>query len=594
MIYSENTTTHKRAMMLIAVAVLCVYMVPMGVFPVRESEARLSLMANRRTWDSSGKHENFLHGKSPFMVLHHALYRGMTPGADGPTAFYAPRDTSSSRGLALPALAPRRALWSVRLLSLLALALLALPCVWTVKRELSGGAAIVTVGVISGALPVMALCHVDTRSVFLAGLINAAWFSWYFLARQRKSWDQAWAVSGMFLLIACLEGGSLMLVVFYGPLLFLRRPFRIWQRMLNPVHLVSLGAILIFSIFWAHFSRVEDVLRLMGGMSVEVSGQQSVSFLVRLVVIPIGVILMLTPWPAIIWPAYCAAFKPLEKNAVFAHFLRTLVAPLFLVIWFVAGMRGLLVLLMVPALAALGALNYELLVRRHIRRLRQFARGFRRVVMVTGCVTLVFWIAHALGLPRFAGVRAGVIVWSLGFFILGMGWCALNRFSRNRLPFWGELLAATTGLACLAQSLILPLGDVVYRDAAADAAALMMNVPPDAPVYVLPASDIIRPAFNSQRHVIQIPAAEYLPAGEPVVYVWGNGRAPLLETRKWEKVSDPLPRSRGEKLTCGVSTEESARLFKFVCGWTPDVSRDNVNQIYRGVIDPESQRLLTP
>lgn len=594
MIYSENSTIHKRAVIFLVLAVLCVYVGPMGIVPVRESEARLSFMANRCTWDSSGKRENFLHEKSPYMLLHRALYGAMTWGADEQAPPSLVQSSGSRREMVLPALAPRRALWSFRLLSLLALGLLTLPCVLTVKRELGGGAAAVAAGGVMGALPVMALCHLNARSVFLAGLINAAWFSWYFLARQRKSWDRAWAAAGVFLLIACLEGGSLMLVVFYFPLLFLRRPFRIWQRMLNPVHLVTLGAILIFSIFWSHFSHAEEALQLMREVSVNEPGRRSLSFLVRFGGIPLGVFLVLTPWPAIIWPAYCAAFKPLEKNAVFAHFLRTLVAPVFLFVWFIAGMKGLPVLLMVPALAALAALNYELLVRRHIRRLRQFAWGLRRVIWVVGGGVLLFWLGHAVGLPRFAGVKTATTVWGLVFLAIGIGWCAAHRLYRNRLPLWGDLLNTTVALACLALSLILPLTDFFYRDAAADAAELMATVPPEAPVYLLPGGDVTRPAFNSQRQLIQIPSAELIPNSEPVVYVWGNGRPPLLETRIWEKVSEARPRSRGNRLTCGPSPGSRGWIFAFVCGWKHDMSREEVNQIYRGVIDPESQRLLTP
>jgi len=592
MIYTENPNFHKRGTALLLLVAAVLYVLPMAVLPIRSGEARMAYLANKEADPVPAKgRRSLLNGKSPYALISHGIYHLSKP-LDPARHRLDATVRAEGEPPGLPALSPVRAKWSVRLPLLLGLALLILPCAHVIASEVGKVEGYLVAGMTLTCWPLIALGNIEKRIVVLAGLVNCAWFMWYHYGRCHKNWDRAWAAAGIFMLLACLEGGTLMLIVFYLPIIFLRRPFRIWQRMLNPVHLVTLAAILIFSIFWAHFSHageaVEAIRRGYGG------GQAAgLSLLARLLLFPLALIALYLPWPGLSWPAYCAAYRPLEKSTGLSHFLRTLTVPLFLAAWLLPGFPKFLMVCLVPPIACLTAIHYRLLVRRHIGPLRKLSSLLRRLTVAACGVLLLALALHVTDTVYFDGVKSSTVGWAVVLCTLSLLALVFARRCKRWAHFWVEIMLVTGAAGCLALGVSLSAVDFLRRDVGMEAADLVHTVPETEPVFLLQRGGVATTAYHTRRRIIPIADPTAIPQRLRIAYVWGNGKPPLLETRKWERISQAYPTERAHAI---VLERQTDRRFS----WRVDVTREeqpgreDLMRMYRGVLDPEMERLLAP
>lgn len=584
----------KRYPLLVFAVLAALYILPMAALPVQSGEARIAFLAQKEDGiDQDSDRNTLLHGKSPYALVARGIYYLLSPSGE---AVRAVRDDTpyalESRIPSLPPLNPRRALWAVRLPMLLGLAMLIFPCFHVIGSEIGRGQACLAAGMILTCWPLMVAANVERQTVFLAGALNTAWFMWYHYGRCHKNWDLAWASAGVFMLIACLEQGVLLLAVFYLPLIFLRRPFRIWQRMLNPVHLITLAAILIFSIFWAHFSHAGAALQAIR-QGYSGAGEAGFSLFMRLLTFPLLHLALYLPWICLVWPAFCAAYRPLEKSPALAHFLRTIVVSFFIVACLAPKFPLLAVVAVAPAMASLAALHYPLLTRRHLAPLRRLPKSLRAVCL-GGCLLAVsLLLAHAAGVVVFEGVAALTLAKSALFCALCLGAVIFVRRSGGILPLWTETMFFTAGCAAICHAVVLPAIDVTRRDAAAEAAGLVANVPADAPIFLLQRGGIAATAFHSGRRVIPIGDPAQLPEEIRTVYVWGDGKPPLLETRSWQRISPPFSTARPTRLQV---LRKPGRPFGWILRFSrpENEDRERLMHMYRGDLDPESARGAAP
>lgn len=590
MIYTESQQFNRRGILLLVLVALGIYVLPMALLPVRGIEARMAFLANREArTDDAGSQTGVFQGQSPYALATRGLYAIAALGR--PTGDKAESSVTGSAGRrGLPALSPHKALWSVRLPVLLGLAFLILPAAHVIATEIGKVEAYFVAGMALTCWPLALVANLDRRLVVLAGLLNAAWFMWYHYARNHGNWDMAWAAAAAFMLLACLEGGTLLLAVFYTPLIFLRRPFRIWQRMLNPVHLFALAAILIISIFWAHVSHADQALEAIRRGYGDDNGL-SLSLMTRIVLFPAVFGLLFMPWPALTWPAYCAAYRPLERSSAFCHFLRALAAPLFIIAWAMPGFPQLLMVSVVPALACLATVHYQLLVRRYIVPLRRFSIWFRRVTAVPLLMLMGTIIVHTTGILEFDGLKARTLAMMSTVGALGLMFLLFARWRSLVSHFWVEVVLDTAGAVCVVLAVTLGAIDVLRRDVELEAATLTAAVPEDTPVFVMQGGRVWTTAFHSRRRLVPVAEASNLPETEKVVYVWGGAKPPILETRTWDRVSEPLPMRRPNRIS--MRQKQAGRP-----GWILSAVRDadppaeDVMRMYRGTLNPEAERLL--
>ncbi len=580
MIYTENQHLPRWTAALFAALAVWLYVLPIGLLPVRSREARLIFAAHveTRTADDQDKHLG-LPGRAPYALASRLTYRLLAPPATLGTEIGA-TDWSN----ALPALHPRRALWSVRLPGLLGLLLLTLPCLHIVRSEAGRREAMVAGGIILTSWPLLWATAVDSRAVLLAGLLNAAWFMWYHYGRFHRNWDRAWAAAALFLLPVCLEDGLPTFGLFYLPLIFLRRPFRIWQRMLNPVHLFMLGGILIVGIFWGRLGYSGETVETIRQLYAD---GFFTSTLLRWSAFPLLFALAFLPWPTVVWPAFCVAYRPLERSPQLMHFLRTLVVPLFCCIWLLPDFPRLLMAAVTPPLAALAAIHYTLLVRRHIAILRAFLGGLWGLTALLALATVTALLLHVCQLVEMEGVRRTTVAVAAAYGTVSCLLLLLARSSAIGRHFWLHTLVTTAAGMSLLGCLFLPANELFRRQPAAEAAKLVENVPGDAVVYLLYRGNAAAVALFSERTVVPIQNTAQLPANQPIVYVLGSGRVPILETRRWERLGNPV---FGDHPTVQLQPRGNKQFGWILKRVYPDTDeRELFLRMYRGLLDEPSR-----
>ena len=213
--------------------------------------------------------------------------------------------------------------WTTRLPSALAILGLAGLCGYVAAR--AGGhlaGAVATAMALTSVVSFTEGTRAGPHAVF-ALLMSAAWFSWYRLGRVEKNWSLAWPMSLAFVLVAVFGVGLQALAYFYFPLLFLRRPLRLWPRVRVPSHAFSLAACALVITLWLWLAPGQ-VLFPWTAIALRSIPEHTGSYLFRLLFFPVRCAVYLFPWALFCWPAFCVAFRPVERTPVFCRFARTL------------------------------------------------------------------------------------------------------------------------------------------------------------------------------------------------------------------------------------------------------------------------------
>jgi 4-amino-4-deoxy-L-arabinose transferase-like glycosyltransferase len=269
----------------------------------------------------------------------------------------------------------------VRLPSILAMGVLALLCGWVSHRSAGVHAGAIAAAAVIGSVATLRLGLSGEPAMLYALLINAAWLVWYLLSREQHRWLYAWSAGLLLVFLAVLTNGMSALFAFYFPLFMLRRPLKVRRRMLHADHLLPFGLLLIALVGWALLTPGAGEALLGGLRSFSPEGSFA-TYLLRLVRFPLLAAAGFLPWLFLVWPAYCVAFQPLEKDPALARFLRTICVSLFLFFWLVPLANANVLLLLVGPMAILCGSNYELLVRRYGRQLHLLPRAICALAFV--------------------------------------------------------------------------------------------------------------------------------------------------------------------------------------------------------------------
>lgn len=470
--------------------------------------------------------------------------------------------------------------WVLRLPGYAGLLLLGLLCARTAARH--GGMA---AGAVAGLAPLTCVGGVQygtsaTNDILFGVLLSAAWFSWYELGRERQRWFSAWALALALVCAAFFAGGVWAFLFFYGPLLVLRKPGGIRKRLYMGAHLVPAITVLLVVIAWAVGSQVTGEhasWRSLVGSELHVQPR----YLHRLVLYPARALGAFFPWVLLAWPAFCLAFRPVERNPALFHYLRRTITIPFLICWLLPGMSVKTLLPLLGPAAVLTGLHYEILYRRYRIELERLLRGLAGTVTAAGTVGLAGAVGLATGWIEMPVRRTDAAVAAMALSLSAIALSRLPKQARGG-PFWMRFSLGAVSAAVLWAAALLPWEASRRTMVLRKAAQLRRTVPPGVPVYkdVPPNSLVVchylRRAQTPMSGVTDIPDA-----ADPAPFFLGTLEIPVQENRVWTPVSAPVPTATLEKPVWNLQPDGRAFLA-LQEGLPPRDARYAWLRMYRG------------
>jgi len=430
--------------------------------------------------------------------------------------------------------------WAVRVPAVLAVAAMGLLCA-RVAANAQGRRA----GMVAGVIPLttvagLQLGTVASNDVVFALSLTLAWFAWFRLGRAQRRWGAAWGVALVFVFIAVLAGGIEAFLFFYMPLFFLRKPVRIWRRMLVPGHIAMLVLVGVLSGIWLAQVHGGETLTALQPFAGAAGAVEERSYFARLVSFPVGASLRLFPWVFLVWPGFCVAFRPVERPAVLCQYLRTICLVVFVPCWLIPGIPTGALLPLVCPVAVLTGLHYDILMRRHGKQLELLIRCMRRVLLPIACTGLGVASLHAVGLVGIEGLPVAVSCMSVVLFCGAL--VGLSRVAASgEDAFWFRLTIATVTAKLVWSGVAVPVGFVLHTDARSGAAELVREVPADATIYKLAPRPLVSVCRYLSRPVIRIETPSQVTGENGQTFVLGREKPPIEEDRVWKPCSAAVP-----------------------------------------------------
>lgn len=278
------------------------------------------------------------------------------------------------------------------LLGALGLAIVAFAVAFTTRKNLSCGACAAAI-VMTSLLMIDKVPDGYSTTLFVL-VIFSGHLLWYYYAALRGNWSRAWLIG----FIACSVGfyleGVVSLIFFLLPLIFMRRPLGIFSRLRNRGVVLGIGILAATTLLWYlpyHFEGVR--IATMVSRSGVLNGWE---YLWHLVTFPFDFVLRMLPWALLAWAPFCVAFQTLDDTPMFSRFLRTLFLADFFLLWITPLDEAHDWIILVPPLAVMTALNYELAVRRYGNFYRRAGNFFAAVLLPgAGIVLLGFFLLPA-------------------------------------------------------------------------------------------------------------------------------------------------------------------------------------------------------
>ena len=260
---------------------------------------------------------------------------------------------------------------------------------------------------------------------------------------------------------------------------------------------------------------------------------------------PFQCAVLLLPWTLLAWPGFCLAYRPMEKDQGFFHFLRALVFAPFIAAWVLPKVEPTALLPVVGPLAVLTGMHYGILVRRHYRELRVLWQAMVWLAIAVGGAAVVLGLMFMADLVVLAGFDDLTYVISMVMLTVVVVAARYLRAADARQPFWWRFVVAT-GLLRLVWAATWVPGDSWASSGNRYAGAqLGANVPPSAIVYKTASPLLVAECFYLDRNVVGVANLEEdLPTDERTVFVLAGARPPILPTRTWEPWSEPVQVTR--------------------------------------------------
>jgi len=262
----------------------------------------------------------------------------------------------------------------------------------------------------------------------------------------------------------------------------------------------------------------------------------------------------------LIWPAFCTAYQPLDKNPLFSRFLRTIFYSLFFFFWISPFKAQINTILLTPSLAILSGINYWLLVRRHGRGLHKII-NFLVILVTTFCfgVFLFYLIPEPIWneIPVFKYIYQSIFssannlnfifkykIWGLAQTGLGLLigiFLFFMHYRKKSLTVWNHALLGIFIFMMIFWSIIFPfrsLNDESKTAAESIIQTLGSNYSKDMTIYTKGISGIYSLGCYMDCHFKTIQTSKLtnqLPKNEKTVYLFST-EPPILPERQWERL----------------------------------------------------------
>jgi 4-amino-4-deoxy-L-arabinose transferase-like glycosyltransferase len=276
---------------------------------------------------------------------------------------------------------------SVSVISLLIITIL----VWIVGRRAVGlQAAVVSASLIFSSVLMVEKSLDGYPDVLGVLCIFSGWLVWFTYGPERGEWSHAWLLSSIFCGLAFYTIGWMGIFLFCLPLVFMRRPMTIWSRLNKPGFFFGLAVVAFFILLWG-------IPRLIMGADISFRNipfkpDDFMDYLKHIFVFPFELFFRIMPLSLFAWPAFCPAYKPLDKNTGFSRFLRTIVATIFFFLWFYPFTDPRDYIIIVPPLSILAGINYWLLARRLGFKLHALVKIISYMGIVCASLAILFYV----------------------------------------------------------------------------------------------------------------------------------------------------------------------------------------------------------
>lgn len=219
-------------------------------------------------------------------------------------------------------------------------------------------------------------------------LIYGGWLLWFYLGVGKDSWNTAWLLAFLAASLAFYNGGLYALCFFFFPMMFLKRPLKIWTKLSCPGFFIGIFFLLLTILFWEIPRWEGSLAALEEAMPLESFGK----YIKNITLAPIDLCLRFLPWTFFLYAPFCPALTAIDRNRLFMKYLRRLLVFALLFFWFNPVTESRDMLLMVPVLATLTALDYWIVVRRYGERLCKVLFWVSICFFVAGTVGILFYV----------------------------------------------------------------------------------------------------------------------------------------------------------------------------------------------------------
>jgi len=375
------------------------------------------------------------------------------------------------------------------------------------------------------------------EDTLFALFLGAAWLAWFWFGRERQTWWLAWLISLVAVLLATFTSGIHAVVCFYLPLLFVRRPLRRWQRFFSVGHLVAIALASAVIIYW-HQSVPNQTLLPWSTLVLRAVPEDTGSYVAHLMSFPFKSVVLILPWVFLCWPGFCLAYRPLEKNPVFCHYLRTILVSLFVASWVLPRNSPRVLIPLICPLAILTGLHYEILVRRYYLDLQRLIRVVTHATLALAGLGILAGVLHLTGVIDLSGWNAATTPRVLALLLITATVSDWVRRHSARYPVWAMLLLSFSMLCLFERAVYPPWQAWLGSNRRLQANVLRAEVPDGVTIYKTVNRLVVGVCFYLRHPVRQVSDLDLeLPDDEATVYVLGGEKPPILPTRSWRACS---------------------------------------------------------
>ena len=439
--------------------------------------------------------------------------------------------------------------FTVRLPSVLGLTIMIFTAAYVTYQYGSRQSAIVAGTCMLSTVAAVKMGTRGEENILAASFISAAWLIWFHYSRKRKMWFQAWFYSLAITSLAAFSSGYYSFLIFYLPMFFMRKPTDIRKRIFHAPHFRAVATIigLHFIIYLIAINvtanRDQSVNLGLNIMLREYSSSNFINF-------PFTALFLLLPWTFFSWPAFCEAFKTMEKEPILFHTLRTIVLSLFIICWFLPGSSPIYILPVLVPIAIMTGLHYQILIRRHHTHLRKLIRFTFAVTVIVNIGWLAFFALNFFGTMNI-NITEKWIFLNSGIAIMAILLAVFMLLKGREYPVWLKIMC----MVVLGHWSIITY-DSIPKDGIASAKLIgkILNekIPQDSLVYNLTGQMNSKIMFYIDRRIKfldeELNADEVdLPA---TVYVVTSKNKPTSLTSnpaqfKWKPISNSIIGERG-------------------------------------------------